>query len=319
MQPLPYAMKPTPWLEKEDELWAQTVKWNAGREILFHNSHRGRQTYLAAKSCPLIEEAVWFLKACGYQYYPVGNDITSSLRQAAKTDPRAALYIAVINRNKERLRELANAENPIAQCHANPLNSREEFSWLSRSVSSGYSLAFAKLGELYDVIHQYDKMNDYLVKGIQAGSAEAMVLYSKVSAIDQRDQIYWLGRAWLEQIRQADEFTTDCRFWYADFLVGDAGSDQGFIYGHIFERAGKWRRKGMREDKKNGKNYTALQAAHNLYIQMTSKTREATYEWILIGKELGVVKDIINLIARLVWRSRDQVQWFTSNQTSQDE
>lgn len=303
-------MKPTPWLEKEDEVWAQTVKWNAAREIFLECAGRGYLTYIEAKACPLIEEAVWFLKTC--DEYPDGKYISSKLRLAAKTDSRAQLYVAIADKDRSNVRELALAGNPIAQGNVFPENFKEEISWLLKSMHGGYSEAFNRLAEIYDATNQRNAAIEHLIRGIEMGSIEAMLLYGKISPITPREKIYWDGRAWLEKIHQVDYFTDDCRWWHADYAVDNSVSE-GFIYGHIFERAGRSFREGMRNDGIDSKTYVAISAAHNMYIQMTSKTRQATYQWILIGKQLGVVKDIVNLISKLIWRSRDQVRWFASS------
>jgi hypothetical protein len=42
---------------------------------------------------------------------------------------------------------------------------------------------------------------------------------------------------------------------------------------------------------------------HNLW---TTRTRQAVEQWILVGKKKRLVKDVIGIIARLVWESRKE-------------
>lgn len=49
-------MRNRPWLQKEDAVWRQTVKWTTAREYIFHRSSGYRTATEVAKSCPDIEE-----------------------------------------------------------------------------------------------------------------------------------------------------------------------------------------------------------------------------------------------------------------------
>jgi hypothetical protein len=84
-------MKTKLWLEKEDPAWIQLVRWNAAREKLFDGPTYSEEDkiYGIAKSCPLVEEAQWFLRILGDVHQLDSAILRTNLRIAGKTDLHA--------------------------------------------------------------------------------------------------------------------------------------------------------------------------------------------------------------------------------------
>lgn len=61
------------------------------------------------------------------------------------------------------------------------------------------------------------------------------------------------------------------------------------------------------------KTLVALQPAVGIYRRMTSRVRHATMQTILVLRSLGVCRDIAILISKLVYASRAETSWYTSN------
>lgn len=79
-----------------------------------------------------------------------------------------------------------------------------------------------------------------------------------------------------------------------------------FVAGRTFEALRKYY---CRDNKTSYEPF--VDRAIEMYCQVTSRAREATIQTLLILKELGVMKDIRLLIAKLVYASRVEVEWYT--------
>jgi hypothetical protein len=109
-------MKTKLWLEKEDPAWIQLVRWNAAREKLFDGPTYSEEDkiYGIAKSCPLVEEAQWFLRILGDVHQLDSAILRTNLRIAGKTDLHARTYLAIHERNSVALKECAELGDATA-------------------------------------------------------------------------------------------------------------------------------------------------------------------------------------------------------------
>lgn len=304
-------MKPTPWLEKEDPRWTQAVKWNSARERFFADPTTLVFAYAEARKCPLIEEANWFLRVCDVN--DRGDISFFPLSETVDTDLRLATYMAIISYDEAALRQCAIAGDPIAQGNVTPLNVKEEIQWLMKSMQGGYTEAFIKLTELY--VTTNDSLSEaiaYSAKGIEAGSAEAMLRYSQLASLTPREKLYWHGRAWLEGAPDTRNFLLRGRprLKSQNDALSNYQIQLNFVYGHILERARADKEKFDSEFWSLAECDDGVSRALRVYNSMCHNSKEAVHAWCLIGKRLRVVKDMIRMIAKLIWRSRDQAQWF---------
>jgi hypothetical protein len=184
----------------------------------------------------------------------------------------------------------------------------EEEVWWAKSMIGGYSEAFAFMSGVHAAHGYYDKKLECLVKGIEAGSPSAMLVYSELETIKIVERIYWLGQAWLAPFSKGDQFLNSLVVWHA--TPDHPNVTEGFVYGYIIDGLdkGKFNNKLQRNDA--NREITAISEAHQIYQKMCNNCKEAVNAWCLAGRRVGVVKDIIRLIGKMVWRSRDQPQWY---------
>lgn len=46
---------------------------------------------------------------------------------------------------------------------------------------------------------------------------------------------------------------------------------------------------------------------------MCRHAARAIYAWIIVGKRLKIIKDVVGIIAKAIWRTRDQDEWLDSS------
>lgn len=304
-------MKDRPWLEKEDPQWAQQVKWNNAREIMFDNWDNSRVAVVMAKHCPLIEEAQWYLSIVPCTYMHFERRFIIERLMTLDRDPRALAYIGVIDRDDAALKEAALLSNPIAQCwlaeQDRYLEDRPHL--LIKSMAGGYSEAFVEAAADYIATARPIEAKHCLVKGIEAGSIKSMVAYAWQDDTNQLHRIYWLGRSWLERIYGPNNFIKLCMEWSTrpkDVTYGN----RGFIYGQIFDRLDEDKRRRISDSRDHQEMYRVLTIAREVYLKMCQNASRATYAWLIAGKRLRVIKDVSKIIAKMVWGSRDTGEWY---------
>jgi hypothetical protein len=309
-------MRTRQWLKKEDSHWRQLVRWNSAREELFNGQCREYDLYYIAESCLLIEEARWFLEVLGRLYILDIVGLRSILRIAAKSDLHARTYLAMHERNNILLKECAELGDPMAQGQL-PLrfdmSDHEEYNWWMKSMTGGYSTAFSLM-----IDRKQGDRNEQLeciLKGIEAGSSTAMLAaaYSPLTFVDTPERIYWQGQNWLLPFGRSDDFMNTLISWHSLFIKDSYQITEGFVYGYIIDGLDKGEFKKLQRGDASTKGVRATLTAHQLYKTMCKNTRLAMETWCLVGKRLGVVKDIIRLIVKIVWRSRDQPQWYSND------
>jgi hypothetical protein len=305
-------MKGRLWLEKRDLKWEQLVKWNAAREKLLDGFGYVLEIYnVAEHHCPLVEEAQWFVGVFCRVYSPDPWPLRTTLRWASETDLKAKTYLAIIEKDYGALKECADQGHPMAQYRyamKYPEGSRDEqISLFTSAAGAGYSEAFYGVSRICRNLGRYDESSRYLTKAIQLGSLNAIIEYGRYRVSDRCARIYWRGQEWLNKLTSTSvPFITDLVNWYRDSI----NAQEGFIYGHIISLVDPQTIQHLKENKEIARVLPAILEAQTVYQTMINNAKAAIRWWSLVGLRNGVVKDIRLLIAKMVWASRDQPQWY---------
>jgi hypothetical protein len=305
-------MKPRPWLEKEDPLWSQQVKWNTAREIVFNDWNNAGVASYTCKQCPLIEEACWYLSVLPCTHMCIDRLSMFEALQAVGDNPRAMTYAALVSQDNNLLEKAALMGDAAAQCWVAKLDNHKDDSeyLLMKSMQGGYSEAFTVMARVYALQKRPIERKQCLITGIAAGSPESMMGYARLDDTEIRHRIYWLGRNWLEMTYKPHDFTILCSSWQLNYDNHESYYSRGFVYGSIFNQLPAWRRRDMSKDLTKHGIYESLSCAHEVYLKMCRHTSVAVYAWLIVGRRIGVVKDVSKIIGKLVWHSRDHSEWY---------
>jgi hypothetical protein len=148
-----------------------------------------------------------------------------------------------------------------------------------------------------------------LEQGILAASPACIMQYSTRERVPIVDRMYWSARAWVENIPRYDLFKTLCDSWHKR-LRPVTYATEAFIIGRVSYRHLRDATRMIEYPKPdNVSPIDRIKHAMELYQIMSDRTSDAIYCWSLVGKRLRVVKDIIGVISRENWQTRDQAEW----------
>jgi hypothetical protein len=307
-------MKPTPWLETEDPLWSQQLTWNVGRNILINNFNDRCLTHERARQCPLIEEAVWFtnnvLEHPAHSREYLAENILQ--RRQSPSDCRALAFAALIShQDPVMMVQAAELGSPMAHymMACNNIGRRQIDFWLDKALAGGYSEASAYKASMCEDVSDYQGEMYYLEQGILAASPACIMQYSTRERVPIVDRMYWSARAWAENIPRFGLFEGFCESWYNRCRPATYATET-FIIGRVSYRHLRDATRMIEYPKPdNVSPIDRIKHAIELYQIMSDRTSDAIYSWSLAGKRLRVVKDIIGVISREIWQTRDQAEW----------
>lgn len=300
-------MRNRPWLQKEDPVWRQTVQWTTAREYIFQRSAGYRTASEVAKNCPDIEEARWFATIT-IPAFEINQPIIARSFIGDNPDLRSLTYSAIIGVDYDLLAKCALAGNPMAQFYAcRNLIIMEQYpefkyelcqTWIEKSMNGGYSEAFFD-AEYKDL----NRRRDCYYRGIQLGSVQCMNYYGLTSSNDL-DKIYWTGQAWLMKSAQYHKFARFedfCLEWYDKFVAGNNYASEAFVIATIV--------KTSTTIPANDRLYRIFEAAKTIHRKMSVATDIAVVSWLIISTRLNICRDMRNIVAKLIWQTRDQPEW----------
>lgn len=305
-------MKPRPWLDKVDKVWVQQLYWNVAREIVFIQWHNHHLSHVFAEQCPLIEEAQWFLSVVPKICPVYSNEEIVELFLKNGRTARHLAYAGIITDNLDLIKEAAINGDPAAQFRISEIamDPNDSNIWLNKSMVGGYNLALRRIADLALASHESQKYRNLLRDGVQASCPSSISAYVDSELTSEQEALYYSGHIWLifptnkslsffEFVNQQHNIRHDLRDRTSSFIIGQ-------IFNYLIpEEKAKIKSINGNED-----FYQTLLTAHDVYNLMITNVREAVFCWILISKRLPIVKDIRTVIAKNIWQSRDQPEWF---------
>ncbi len=304
-------MKSRPWLEPDDEQWLQQLRWNLGREILFSTWYDLKAAHAFARNCPLIEEARWFRANVPNNPALSRGEMTERILANGRS-PRNLAYAGILGQDDELLRDAALNGDPIAQLKVAFLSNypAERQQGYLLSMLGGYSEAFASYANMLYNQDDFAGEKVYLEKGIAAASPGAIQNYSDLDRVDKHRVLYFVGRVWQIVPRNDCTFTKLALSWYTSGYNSKVKREKdfttAFIIGRLCQQLSPHAIKDLDSANRDPMVLHALRVAHRVYTAMLDKTRHEIYTWMLVGKVLGVSKDIRKVIALQVWRYRER-------------
>jgi hypothetical protein len=301
------------WLRKDDDRWTQQLRWNIAREILFQSWNNWKVAYDTANLCPLIEEAQWFLKTVTEESpHNRSHEDPRVFFTSGKT-PRHQAYLGILTRNLELIKDAALNGDAAAQFRLASMFKDEEtiMVWLTKSMHGGYSESFRVAASKFLSDGGYVKYREILWQGILVSAHTSISAYATTDETKERTSLYLTGQLWiLLHLRVGLSFIKYVNLWY-NKSPNDRDLTSGFIIGQYFNRLSSFEIDKLNLASRDERLYTALQVAHQMYLVMCKRSKEAAIAWILCSsnKRLPIVKDIRKLIAKMIWASRDESDW----------
>ncbi len=259
----------------------------------------------------------------------VDQDISSALSLARNCKHPDAVWLSSVCKDASSIDEardvfLSHQDDARALCFAWFLSSMkdDDLSLLRRSAQLGHAFACATL---IDRVWSEDSNLSYSLAERAAGQLERDGLYwlgmmkgwrednlliaaelghgaassIMVDFVGRSDPAHWVWLARAASRGFSGMFLTRFALPVRDFFKDGTGSaTEVFFIGRTFERGNF-----------AGGDEIEKALAIDFYRRQVESSRKAVDTWVLIGKRLGIIKDIRNLIANLIWDARFEANY----------
>jgi hypothetical protein len=307
--------------QRSPEDLQQLLAWYKIRDTLFGHNWIEQDVRKALELASVCEHpnAVWLAKLFA------GCDVTSDeeARQVflgCENDSRAHCFAGFLGRPFDVIRRAADLGDAFAQAGMARQSERDErFRWAEKSAAQGERDGFYELGYCYQYgwgWKDLERAKENFLAAAELGYVNAMVYFGQLLDKDDPQRFVWLGRAaakrhssdflneMVDQIRNFDNGTGHARVVFA---IGRA------LRGHIYNEKRTIFGEGYNFDAHIG---LANQALHFYEFQL-QLYRKAVDSWTIVGLRNGVVKDIRNMIGKMIWDAREEAAYSEEKQLSE--
>jgi hypothetical protein len=265
------------------------------------------------------QNAIWLTKLFA------GRDVTSReearrIFLASENDPRALCFAGVLLGLDDEILRAAELGDAFAQAWMAWQGEYEEsFRWTGKSAAQGERDGIFFLGHCYrrgiGCVKDAERGKENFLVAAQLGNVDAMVYVAEFLEKHDPERFVWFGRAAAanggsssflnEMVDQIRKFWTGTGLANVVFAIGRA------LKGHI------------NNEKRTvfGSSYMfdaridpATQAFHFYEFQLLSY-RKAVDTWTIVGLRNIVVKDIRNMIGKMIWEARGEAAYLERKQS----
>jgi hypothetical protein len=230
-----------------------------------------------------------------------------------KNDPRALCFAAVLVRDFDEIRRVADLGDAFAQVERAWLTSgQERFRWSEKSAGQGERDGFFYFGycHRYGVGCQEDAeiaTANYVVAA-ELGHVRAMGCLGELLDKDDPQRFFWLGRAAANG--ESDSFLNGMSIEMRNFNSGTGYAKVVFVIGRALKGHINNEKQAIFGRDNNFDTYIGLakQALYFYEFQLQSY-RKAVDSWTFAGLRNNVVKDIRKMIGKMIWDAREEAAY----------
>ncbi len=194
-------------------------------------------------------------------------------------------YMLKLNGYAEYLKESAELGYPLAQALYGRVKGQERYAALS--AISGEREGYVSL---YHIEENLDEEAILLKKAAHLGHANSQTQYAtRFLQVGNPERYFWLGQVLRKSVGAA-----------ISTMLGDVNKNPQNTL--ILYNVGKYASGASLARFYHSDEKERMRNLHSRYNDANVKTKEAIYCWLLIGKSLSVVRDIRNVIAKLIYK-----------------